>query len=148
MDLHSLFFYMKLSLFNFLFINKIYAISESANEVYLFESTMKTVKQKLCEIVSRNGSALTQARLQAVQNCGAVHHERREKHERSASLNLLLRFQRLLIAQIYCHSHKIKSWNSQQGKLLCIFEKLCIIRFPTRSLDFSVDQIRLAALWP
>jgi hypothetical protein len=74
------------------------------------------------KLFSRNGSALTQARLQAVQNCGTVRHEVREKHERSPRLNLLLRFQRLLIAQIYSHSHKIKSWNSQQGKFLCHFE--------------------------
>lgn len=92
----------------------------------------ESCKQKLCETVSRNGSALTQARLQAVQNCGAVHHEGREKHERSASLNLLLRFQRLLIAQIYCHSHKMKSWNSQQGKVLCIFEKYMLWLFVDR----------------
>jgi len=75
---------------------------------------------------SRSGSALTQARLQAVQNCGTVRHEGREKHDRSPSLNLLLRFQRLLIAQIYSHSHKMKSWNSQQGKLSCAFKKLLI----------------------
>ena len=74
--------------------------------------------------VSRSGSALTQARLQAVQNCGTVRHEGREKHERSPSLNLLLRFQRLLIAQIYSHSHKMKSWNSQLGKFSGAFKKL------------------------
>jgi len=75
------------------------------------------------KLFSRNGSALTQARLQAVQNCGTVRHEGRERHERSPSLNLLLRFQRLLIAPIYSHSHKMKSWNSQQGKFSCSFGK-------------------------
>lgn len=76
------------------------------------------------QLFSRSGSALTQARLQAVQNCGTVRHEGRDKYERSPSLNLLLRFQRLLIAQIYSHSHKMKSWNSQQGKFSGTFEKL------------------------
>jgi hypothetical protein len=83
---------------------------------------MKTLNKNYTELFSRNGSALTQARLQTVQNCGAVRHEVRERHERSPSLNLLLRFQRLLIAQIYSHSHKMKSWNSQQGIFLCHFE--------------------------
>ncbi|XP_023713900.1 E3 ubiquitin-protein ligase HERC2 [Cryptotermes secundus] len=91
--------------------------SKRAKDASLREKHNSTVPLlHLVKLLLRNGSALTQARLQAVQNCGAMHHEGREKHERSASLNLLLRFQRLLIAQIYCHSHKMKSWNSQQDQ--------------------------------
>ena len=85
----------------------------------------------------RNGSALTQARLQTIQNCGTVRHDSREKHERSPSLNLLLRFQRLLIAQIYSYSHKMKSGNSQQGMYtlrslvyLSFMNRLQVTKFP------------------
>nr|CAD7453258.1 unnamed protein product [Timema tahoe] len=69
----------------------------------------------LVKLLLRNGALLTQSRLQAVHGGGALTQETREKAERSPSLNLLLKFQRLLIAQIYSHSDKIKTWNSQQA---------------------------------
>lgn len=45
MDFNSLSFYIKLSLISFLFINKMYAISENTNEIYSYKSTMKDVNR-------------------------------------------------------------------------------------------------------
>ncbi|XP_049844846.1 E3 ubiquitin-protein ligase HERC2 [Schistocerca gregaria] len=59
----------------------------------------------LIKLLLRNGSSATQLKLNSLNTfTSSSRSESREKHERSPSLNLLLRFQRLLISHIYCSS--------------------------------------------
>ncbi|XP_068082847.1 E3 ubiquitin-protein ligase HERC2 [Anabrus simplex] len=92
--------------------------SKRAKDAALHEKHNSTVPLlHLVKLLLRNGSSLTQARLQAIHSgTASIRRENREKQERSPSLSLLLRFQRLLIAQIYSHSREAKSWNSQQDQ--------------------------------
>nr|CAD7421434.1 unnamed protein product [Timema poppensis] len=107
----------------------------------------------LVKLLLRNGALLTQSRLQAVHGGGALTQETREKAERSPSLNLLLKFQRLLIAQIYSHSDKIKTWNSQQGmsplgpyKVPGTHSKICPHEGPIRFLELTARYVPMRAL--
>ncbi|XP_063244096.1 E3 ubiquitin-protein ligase HERC2 isoform X2 [Bacillus rossius redtenbacheri] len=91
--------------------------SKRAKEASLHEKHNSAVPLlHLVKLLLRNATMLTQSRLQAAQSSGLSTNENKEKQDRSPSLNLLLKFQRLLIAQIYSHSDKMKSWNSQQDQ--------------------------------
>lgn len=69
---------------------------------------LQLIKQLL-----KNGSSVTQGKLQALASSGGdppiTSFSFKERSERSPSLNLLLRFQRLLIGQIYPRSTEEQS---------------------------------------
>nr|CAD7262173.1 unnamed protein product [Timema shepardi] len=122
----------------------------------LFETESKRAKD--ASLNKKHNSSvplLHLSRLQAVHGGGALTQETREKAERSPSLNLLLKFQRLLIAQIYSHSDKIKTWNSQQGMphegsikfLLLKASKVCPHEGPLRFLVLTSRYVLTKALY-